>query len=104
MNGEFLTESLESACYVVAMGAPLPVVRPGRRLGMVEFCFDDPDGWVEWTAQELGITDTDGNQTAMVSAPRLFSAIRKIKRLTVEAKGEPYKPAKAGKHKVGPYS
>ena len=90
MSDTFTTESLEAACYLVAMGADPPKVRAGRKPGLVEFTFDDPDGSAEWTAQEVTIKDLDDNEVAMVPARKLFSAMKTVRRLMNEAKA--YQP------------
>jgi len=87
MEGEFVTDSLDASCYLVALGADLPRIQPGPRPGMCRFAFCDPEGWAEWASQEINIKDPDGNEVAMVSAPKLFSAMRKVRRLMNDAKG-----------------
>lgn len=78
----FCTSSMQEAAYVIAMGAELPAVR-GKR-GRAEFVFDDPEGELAWLGQEFNV---EAENNAMCSAPKLFSAMKKLKGLMDEAFG-----------------
>ena len=79
----FATTDLFLSSYIVAMGADMPAVRvsPG---GRCQFEFADEEGGIGWLAQEWRVADEN---RAQCSAPKLFSALRKLRQAISEAKG-----------------
>lgn len=64
------------------MGADLPKVVGNRR--HADFLFHDPEGDVAWLGSEYQVT---AENNAMCSAPKLFNALRKLRRLMDETLG-----------------
>jgi hypothetical protein len=81
----FKTRSLSVAIFLVAAGSPFPSLLE-ERTGNFDFAFDDPEGTVRRSADELDLRDTE-SEKCCVPASRLFMAQKMLKDAIAEARG-----------------